>query len=73
MRMARIKHEGEGWYHVVSRTAFQLFKFEDADRNMFVSMMRRVARFCGVEVLNFCVMSNHFHILLHVPEPVEVT
>lgn len=73
MRKARIKHDGEGWYHVVSRTAFQLFKFEAADRNMFVAMLRRVARFCGVEVLNFCVMSNHFHILLHVPEPVEIS
>ena len=25
MRKARIKNEGEGWYHIVSRTAFQLF------------------------------------------------
>lgn len=73
MRMARVKHDGEGWYHVVSRTAFQLFKFEAADKSMFVAMMRRVARFCGIEVLNFCVMSNHFHILIHVPERGEIT
>ena len=73
MRMSRIKNEGEGWYHVVSRTAFQLFKFEDGDKSMFVNMMRRVALFSGVEVLNYCVMSNHFHILLHVPEPIEIT
>ena len=73
MRMARIKNEGEGWYHVVSRTAFQLFKFEEGDKSMFVSMMRRAAAFSGVEVLNHCVMSNHFHILLHVPKPVEIT
>lgn len=73
MRKSRIKRDGEGWYHVVSRTAFQLFKFEDMDKRMFVDMMRRVAKFSGVEVLNYCVMSNHFHILLHVPEPVEIT
>ena len=73
MRMARIKNEGEGWYHVVSRTAFQLFKFDVGDRSMFVRMMRRVAFFSGVEVLNHCVMSNHFHILLHVPKPAEIT
>ena len=69
MRMARIKNDGEGWYHIVSRTAFQLFKFGASDRSMFVAMMRRVAAFSGVEVLNYCVMSNHFHILLHVPMP----
>lgn len=73
MRTARIKEEGEGWYHVVSRTAFQLFKFDNGDKEMFVRMMRRVASFCGVEILNHCVMSNHFHILLHVPEPIEIT
>ena len=73
MRKSRIKNEGEGWYHVVSRTAYQLFKFGEGDRRMFVAMMRRVAAFSGVEVLNHCVMSNHFHILLHVPGPVEVT
>lgn len=73
MRMARIKTEGEGWYHIVSRTAFQLFKFDNGDKNMFVSMMRRVAAFSGVEVLNHCVMSNHFHILLHVPKPCEIS
>ena len=73
MRLSRIKNEGEGWYHVVSRTAFQLFKFEDADKSIFVNMMRRVAAFSGVEILNFCVMTNHFHILLHVPKPNEIT
>jgi len=73
MRTARIKEDGEGWYHVVSRTAFQLFKFDDGDKQMFVRMMRRVAYFCGVEILNHCVMSNHFHILLHVPRPIEIT
>ena len=71
--MPRIKNDGEGWYHIVSRTAFQLFKFTEKDRSVFVNMMGRVAEFSGVEVLNYCMMSNHFHILLHVPEPVELT
>lgn len=73
MRMARIKNDGEGWYHIVSRTAFQLFKFGEGDKCAFVRMMRRAAAFSGVEVLNHCVMSNHFHILLHVPKPEGIT
>ena len=29
--------------------------------------MRVYERFCGVRVLTFCVMSNHFHVLVEVP------
>jgi putative transposase len=30
--------------------------------------MREYERFCGVRVLTYCIMSNHFPILLEVPE-----
>ena len=26
-----------------------------------------VARFCGVEILTYCIMTNHFHVLVRVP------
>ncbi|MFP4069677.1 MAG: transposase, partial [Opitutales bacterium] len=32
-------------------------------------MLGRQAGFCGVEVLAYCVMGNHFHLLVKVPEP----
>jgi REP element-mobilizing transposase RayT len=32
-----------------------------------------MGRFCGVEIGTYAVMSNHFHILLHVLEPKELT
>jgi len=73
MATARIKDAGESWYHIVSRTAFQEFKFDDEAKGMFVEMLRRVAYFSGIEVLDYCVMTNHFHILVHVPEKGEVT
>jgi REP element-mobilizing transposase RayT len=31
--------------------------------------MRRVSEFCGVEVLTYAVLDNHFHLLVHVPRP----
>ncbi|MEI7775797.1 MAG: transposase, partial [Verrucomicrobiota bacterium] len=31
-------------------------------------LMRRYETYCGVRVLSFCVMTNHFHILLEVPK-----
>ena len=73
MRKARAKNEGEGYYHLVSRCAFKRMAFEDGEKEMFVRMLRKVAAFSGIEVLAYCVMSNHFHVLAHVPRPVELT
>lgn len=36
-------------------------------------MIRQVADFCGVEVLTYCIMSNHFHVLLQVPDAPSVS
>ncbi|MFP4069331.1 MAG: transposase [Opitutales bacterium] len=56
-------------YHVVSRTAFGRFTFDDEEKKMFLRMLGKQAGFCGVEVLAYCVMGNHFHLLIKVPEP----
>ena len=66
MRKLRIKNDGEGFYHVTSRCVERAFKFDDADKDRIVGQMRRMATFCGVEISTYAVMSNHFHILLHV-------
>lgn len=36
------------------------------EKEVFRKMIRKQARFCGVEVLTYAVMSNHFHLLVHV-------
>jgi len=41
--------------------------FKKEEREQFVHFMRLYARFCGVRILSYCVMSNHFHLLLEVP------
>ena len=66
MRKLRIKNDGEGFYHVTSRCVERAFKFDDGDKDRIVGQMRRMATFCGVEISTYAVMSNHFHILLHV-------
>ena len=66
MRKLRIKNDGEGFYHVTSRCVERAFKFNDADKDRIVGQMRRMATFCGVEISTYAVMSNHFHLLLHV-------
>jgi REP element-mobilizing transposase RayT len=54
-------------YHCVSRVVDRRFIFGDAEREQFVTNLRMYEAFCGLRVLSYCVMSNHFHILVEVP------
>ncbi|WP_205618985.1 transposase, partial [Rubritalea marina] len=54
-------------YHCVSRVVDRQFLFGDREKSKFVEIMRLYEEFCGVRVLSFCIMSNHFHILVEVP------
>ena len=58
-------------YHCLSRVVDRRFVLGDAEREQFVDYMRLYEKFCQVRILNFCVMSNHFHLLLEVPSPPE--
>lgn len=58
------------FYHIISRTTCQAFLFSDLEKEVFRKILRKQARFAGIEVLTYCVMSNHFHLLLRVA-PVE--
>ena len=66
MRKLRLKNDGEGFYHVGSRCVDRTFRFDDNDKTHIVDQMRRMAQFCGIEVNTYAVMTNHFHILVHV-------
>jgi REP element-mobilizing transposase RayT len=44
----------------------------DLEREKFRELMRGSERFCGVRVLTYAILSNHFHILVEVPEREEV-
>ncbi len=60
-------HEKSAIYHVVSRVVNRDFIFGAQEKEHFVKLMRLYERFCGVKVLTYCMMSNHFHILLEIP------
>jgi putative transposase len=57
-----------GVYHCVSRICDKAFRINEEEKGVFVRLMRGYERFCQVEILTFCVMSNHFHLLVRVPE-----
>ena len=54
-------------YHCVSRVVDRRFVFGEVEREKFRTFMRMYENFSGCRVLSYCVMSNHFHILLEVP------
>ena len=72
MRRARVKVDGEGYYHVMSRCALQEHLLVGEVKGMFLRILRRAERFSGVKVLDYCVMDNHFHLLVKVPKRREV-
>jgi len=54
-------------YHCISRVVDRRFVFGDEEREKFRVFMRMQENFSGCRVLSYCVMSNHFHVLLEVP------
>jgi REP element-mobilizing transposase RayT len=56
--------EGEqAVYHVISRTALDGFPFGDAENEYLVSLINRLRKVYYTEMLGFCCMGNHFHLL----------
>jgi len=55
-------------YHVVSRVVDRRMVLGAEQKEVFVNYMREYEAFCMVRVLAFCVMTNHFHILVEIPE-----
>ncbi len=75
MRSARLKVPPDrpaGFYHCISRFVDRRFVLDDAEKERFVALMRECERFCRVRVLTYCVMANHFHILVEVPKRPDI-
>jgi putative transposase len=64
---------GGRFFHCISRVVDQQFVLGKEEKERFVQMLRKVEAFSGVKVLTFCVMDNHFHLLLEVPEREELS
>ena len=54
-------------YHCISRVVDRRFVLKDEERERFRMLMRMQENFSGCRVMAYCVMSNHFHVLLEVP------
>ena len=73
MRHSRIKADGAGYYHCMSRIIEQRMILGKAEKERFLKLMFNLAAFGDLSILTYCVMTNHFHILIHVPQRQDVT
>ena len=60
-------------YHCISRIVGGERLLSDRGKEILRRQIWRVSDFCGVEVLTYCIMSNHFHLLVRIPEKQEVS
>jgi putative transposase len=64
-RIPRIMITGEPTaYHIMSRTALEGYPMDDVDKDFFVEQVVKLSKLYFVEVLGFCCMCNHFHLLV---------
>ena len=72
MRTARIVEAGAAYYHIMSRVVDRRMVFDDGEKERFRKTLRAVAEFAGVRILTWICMSNHWHVLMYLPEREEV-
>jgi putative transposase len=68
MRNARIKAEGGGYYHGMSRIIERRRILGEAEKERLLKLMQGLAAFGGLEILTYAFLSNHVHVLAYVPE-----
>ena len=74
MHTVRIKMPGRrNAFHLISRVVAGEKLLDSVAREVLVGMIWKMAGFCGIEIVTYCVMANHFHVLVRVPEPAQLT
>ena len=68
-RPLRIQFEG-AWYHVMNRGACRLPIFKsDQHRELFLELLAETVQVFNIEIHAYCLMDNHFHLLIRTPLP----
>jgi len=64
MRRARLTYPG-AFHHVMNRGIRGEYIFpDDKDKQTFLEILSEKAKLMGVRLIGYCVMNNHFHVLL---------
>jgi len=73
MRTARIKADGVGFYHCMSRAIEGRFILGHREKEQFLRNMRKLEDFCGLRIITYSILDSHWHILLEVPDREEIS
>ncbi len=66
-RIARmLVHDQKTVYHVISRTALDGYPLGDFEKEHLVELLKTLSKQYFTEILGFCVMGNHFHLLVRI-------
>ena len=67
-RPLRIEYPG-AWYHVMNRgrRGENVFSGKD-DNEIFIALLKEAAGLWAVRVSAYCLMGNHYHILVETPQ-----
>ena len=72
--MARIKVAGRGAvYHCISRVVGGQMLLGSLEKERLREMLWQQAEFSGVEIVTYCLMANHLHLLVRVPGEIPAT
>ena len=69
MRSARLKPDSGTYYHVMNRIAGEknFYPFGHEEKQMLITLMNKYLKLYKIELLSYCIMSNHFHLVLYSP------
>ena len=56
------------FHHLFSRIAHQVRFLDDESKDDFLERVFRMADFSGIKVIAWCIMTNHFHLLVFLPQ-----
>ena len=64
---------GDATYHCMSKTVNGERLFDEVAKEILRKQLWLVAEFCGVEVITYAILSNHFHVLVRVPQRTPIS
>ncbi len=67
-RPLRIEYPG-AWYHVMNRGRRHCDVFEEEqDFHLFIDILKNTSKIWNLKVSAYCLMSNHYHLLVQTPD-----
>jgi putative transposase len=66
-----LRHEAaDGWYHVINRGAARRHIFiNDYFKFLFLELLEATVQKYKFNIYSFCIMGNHYHLLVNTPKP----